>query len=48
MDSFLNPWVESEDAERSTVARELLRWKSDEVFDPLSSAATQRATSGLI
>jgi hypothetical protein len=38
----------SEDAVRSTVARELLRWKSDEVFDVLLRAAMQRATSGLI
>lgn len=38
----------AEDAVRSAVARELLRWKSDEVFQVLLDAAKRRATSGLI
>lgn len=38
----------AEDAVRSTVARELLRWKSAEVFQALFRAATQRATPGMI
>jgi hypothetical protein len=38
----------AEDAVRSAVARELLRWKSDEVFHVLLNAARQRATGGLI
>ena len=37
----------AEDAVRSAVARELLRWKSDEVFGVLMDAAKQRATSGI-
>lgn len=37
----------AEDAVRSAVARELLRWKSDEVFQVLMDAAIQRATSGI-
>jgi hypothetical protein len=37
----------AEDAVRSAVARELLRWKSDEVFRVLMDAAKQRATSGV-
>ena len=37
----------AEDAVRSAVARELLRWKSDEVFRVLLDAAKQRATSGI-
>jgi len=37
----------AEDAVRSAVARELLRWKSDEVFHVLLDAAKQRATSGI-
>ncbi len=37
----------AEDAVRSAVARELLRWKSEEVFRVLLDAATQRATSGI-
>jgi hypothetical protein len=38
----------AEDAVRSAVARELLRWKSDEVFNVLIEAVRQRPTSGLI
>lgn len=38
----------SEDAVRSAVARELLRWRSDEVFHVLLDAARQRSASGLI
>ncbi len=38
----------AEDAVRSTVARELLRWPTEEVFQTLWSAATQRVTSGMI
>lgn len=38
----------AEDAVRSAVARELLRWKSDEVLQVLMDAAKQRATGGLI
>jgi hypothetical protein len=38
----------AEDAVRSAVARELLGWKSDEVFHVLLDAAKQRATGGLI
>jgi hypothetical protein len=38
----------AEDAVRSAVARELSRWKSDEVFRILMEAAKQRATSGLV
>jgi len=37
----------AEDAVRSAVARELLRWKSDEVLWILLDAAKQRATSGI-
>lgn len=37
----------AEDAVRSAVARELLRWKSEEVFGVLMDAARQRATSGV-
>jgi len=37
----------AEDAVRSAVARELLRWKSDEVFRVLLDAAKRRATSGI-
>ncbi len=37
----------AEDAVRSAVARELLRWKSEEVFGVLIDAAKQRATSGI-
>lgn len=37
----------AEDAVRSAVARELLRWKSAEVFRVLLEAARQRATSGI-
>ena len=36
----------AEDAVRSAVARELMRWKSDEVFHVLLDAAKQRATEG--
>lgn len=38
----------AEDAIRSAIARELLRWKTEEVFNTLLDAARQRATSGLI
>jgi len=38
----------AEDAVRSAVARELLCWKSDEVYQVLLDAARQRATCGLI
>lgn len=38
----------AEDGVRSAVARELLRWKSDEAFQVLLDAARQRATGGLI
>jgi hypothetical protein len=38
----------AEDAVRSAVARELLRWKSDEVLRVLMDATKQRATSGLV
>jgi hypothetical protein len=38
----------AEDAVRSEVAHELLRWREDEVFYALLNAATQRATVGLI
>ncbi len=38
----------AEDAVRSAAARELMRWKSDEVFHVLLGAAKQRATEGLI
>jgi hypothetical protein len=38
----------SEDAVRSTVARELLRWQSQEVFQTLLRAAAQRVTIGMI
>jgi hypothetical protein len=38
----------AEDAVRSAVAHELLRWREDEVFYTLLKAATQRATVGLI
>jgi HEAT repeat protein len=38
----------AEDAVRSVVARELLRWISDEVFRVLLAATRQRATSGLV
>jgi hypothetical protein len=38
----------AEDAVRSAVAHELLRWREDEVFYVLLKAATQRATIGLI
>jgi hypothetical protein len=38
----------AEDAVRSAVARELLRWKSDEVLQVLMDAAKQRATGGLV
>lgn len=38
----------AEDAVRSAVARELLRWRSDEVFRVLLEAGNQRATSGVI
>jgi hypothetical protein len=38
----------AEDGVRSAVARELLRWKSDEVFHVLLDAARQRATGGLV
>lgn len=37
----------AEDAVRSAVARELLRWKSDEVLWVLLNAGKQRATSGI-
>jgi hypothetical protein len=38
----------TEDAVRSAAARELMRWRSDEVFHVLLDAAKQRATEGLI
>lgn len=38
----------AEDAARSAVAEELLRWRSDEVYSVLLDAAKQRATSGLV
>ena len=38
----------AEDAVRSAVARELARWKSDEVFQVLLEAAAQRGTGGLV
>lgn len=38
----------AEDAVRSAVARELLNWKSDEVYQVLLEAARERATSGLV
>ena len=38
----------AEDAVRSAVARELLRWKSDETFRTLLNAAERRTTMGLI
>jgi len=38
----------AEDAVRSAVARELLRWRSDEVYHALLRAAARRATLGLI
>ena len=38
----------AEDAVRSTVARELLRWKTEEVLHVLLNAARQRATGGLV
>ncbi len=38
----------AEDAVRSSVARELLRWRSEEVFNTLLGAARQRATGDLI
>ncbi len=38
----------AEDAVRSAVARELVRWKSDEVFHVLLDAARQRVTAGLV
>jgi hypothetical protein len=38
----------AEDAVRSAAARELVRWKTDEVFHVLLSATKQRATEGLI
>lgn len=38
----------AEDAVRSAAARELARWKSDEVYKVLLDAAQERATSGLI
>jgi hypothetical protein len=38
----------AEDAVRSAVACELLRWKTDEVFDVLLDAAKERATSDLV
>ena len=38
----------AEDAVRSAAARELLRWRSDEVFQTLSEAAAIRSTSGLL
>jgi hypothetical protein len=38
----------AEDAVRSAAARELGRWKSDEVYKVLLDAARERATSGLI
>jgi hypothetical protein len=38
----------AEDAVRSAVARELLRWKDDDTFQTLVKAAKQRATLGII
>jgi hypothetical protein len=38
----------AEDAVRSEVAHQLLRWREEEVFYALLNAATQRATVGLI
>ncbi len=38
----------AEDAVRSAVAHELLRWKSEEVFQVLLEATRQRSTTGLI
>ena len=38
----------AEDAVRSTVAHELLQWQSEEVFQTLLRAATQRITIGMI
>jgi hypothetical protein len=38
----------AEDAVRSAVAHELLRWREDEIFYALLKAAKQRATVGLI
>lgn len=38
----------AEDAVRSAVARELLRWKSDEVFRVLLEASQRRVTNGIV
>ncbi len=38
----------AEDAVRSAVARELMRWREEEIFQTLLGAARQRATLGLI
>ena len=38
----------AEDAVRSAAARELMRWRSDEVLQVLMDAAKQRATGGLV
>lgn len=38
----------AEDAVRTAVARELMRWKSEEVLHVLMEAVQQRATSGLV
>ncbi|HTZ56874.1 MAG TPA: HEAT repeat domain-containing protein [Acidobacteriaceae bacterium] len=38
----------AEDAVRSQVARELARWRSEEIFQAILKAAKQRATTGLI
>jgi len=38
----------AEDSVRSVAARELLRWKNDEVFGVLLDAAKQRATEGVL
>jgi hypothetical protein len=38
----------AEDAVRSAVARELARWKSDEVFRTLLDGARQRTTAGVV
>lgn len=38
----------AEDTVRSAVARELLRWKSDEVFQVLLGAARERTSGGLV
>ncbi|MHB1957097.1 MAG: HEAT repeat domain-containing protein [Sulfobacillus sp.] len=38
----------AEDAVRSAVAHELLRWQSEEVFQTLLRAATQRVTIGMV